>query len=298
MLIFKKLLEIPDLNITCQARFESCIYGDKAKEFIRLCAENKHRVHLEFGLQTIHENEMAIIGRKNRIDRIEKALAILKENQIDYETSIIYAIPGQTVESFLDTIEFLIANGCKTIKAYPLQIPKNSKMENRRDELSITFGTNNYNVKSVNSTYSFPAEQREDMDRIAARLNSGQLTVRKDIGNLLDEVNYEPISKYLWKIQLIETNEINPEIIEFIQKDYISPTMQNISIEDHTQSALILGQLLSLNDQTKYSQFITDLISGKQYLELKRPQVDLESLEEVYGKGHVNNFNPALTPKK
>jgi radical SAM superfamily enzyme YgiQ (UPF0313 family) len=80
--IFKELLSLGNVKLTCQARFENLFLAD-GKEFMELCIKNRHKIHLEFGLQTIHEKEMQTIGRKNNISKVEDALKILKENKID-----------------------------------------------------------------------------------------------------------------------------------------------------------------------------------------------------------------------
>lgn len=298
VLIFKKLLEIPNLHITCQARFESCVSGDRAKEFINLCTENRERVHLEFGLQTIHESEMATIGRKNRIDKIEKAMALLKENEIDYETSIIYAIPGQTVASFIDTIEFLIDKGCKTIKAYPLQIPKNSEIEKRRDEYSITEKEDKYNVKSVNSTYSFSKEEREDMDRIAFRLNSGQLVDQKSAKKDFEKLDKVHKSSYLWKVLSIDPSDILPEIKLRLKNDFIDPTLSNISQEDFSQESSLRSTLVNFKTEQEYLALLSNIISGKQQFELRKPIFKIEDIFPSIDNSKFNNPVEDLVPKK
>jgi len=160
--ILAKLIEKTNSKITFQARFEVL-----NETFINYCAEHSDRLHLEFGLQTIHPNEEKIIGRKNDLNKIQSKLEQLNSFRIDYEVSIIYAIPGQTPQSFIDTIEFLKINGCKKIMAFPLQVPRNSELEKKKDEYKITFQKDEYNVTSVSSSFSFNKYQRADMDRIA-----------------------------------------------------------------------------------------------------------------------------------
>ena len=90
--IFRKLMALDAVKVTCQARFES-LYTRTGEAFLEVAAgEHKHKVHLEFGLQTIHAIEMKAIGRKNLLDKVEQALEKLAEYEIDYEVSIIYAI--------------------------------------------------------------------------------------------------------------------------------------------------------------------------------------------------------------
>ncbi len=299
--IFKKLIEIPDLKITCQARFES-LFGKKATEFLSICAENRQRVHLEFGLQTIHESEMLTIGRRNRIEKIEKALKILNDNKIDYETSIIYAIPGQTVDSFIDTIEFLIENGCKVIKAYPLQIPKNSKLETQRDEFNVNEIKDKYNVKSVSSTFSFPKEQRSDMDIIVERLNKGKLLPKSDellIRRIFEECNTKKITPYLYEIKSIKKNVIIPELFTRITEEFVKPTMYDIQDEDFSQGLMISGHIFSLNSSKRsYVKYMSEAISGKFYFELKKTHFESDEIDVGLKKPVKVRVNLNLVPKR
>lgn len=167
--ILEKLINRTNSKITFQARFEAL-----KPDFLEFCALHKERLHLEFGLQTIHPDEMEVIGRKNNIDQIKEKLHELNRLGIDYEVSIIYAIPSQTITSFIDTIEFLRVNGCKKIMAFPLQIPQNSELESKIKEYKVTFSEDEFYVKSVASSLSFTKEEREDMDEIAFALNYPQ----------------------------------------------------------------------------------------------------------------------------
>ena len=163
--ILKKLISKTSAKITLQARFEYL-----KPEFIKFCAIHKERLHLEFGLQTIHKNEMKVIGRINNLKSIIVNLQHLNQHNIDYEVSVIYAIPEQTIHTFIDTLEFLRINGCNSIMAYPLQIPVNSWLQKNKQEYQVTLKSDKYYVKSVNSSISFNEEARFDMDCIAFSL--------------------------------------------------------------------------------------------------------------------------------
>lgn len=161
--ILKKLINNTSSKITFQARFESL-----TAEFLNYCALHKDRLHLEFGLQTIHLNEMEVIGRKNNIELIKEKLLELNQLEIDYEVSIIYAIPGQTIASFVETIDFLRKYKCEKIMAFPLQIPENYLLQEKIREYKINFKQDDYYVRSVDSSYSFTSAHRTRMDEIAS----------------------------------------------------------------------------------------------------------------------------------
>jgi len=280
LLILRYLLKKTEARVTCQARLES-IMTNSGKIFIKICRYYRDRIHLEFGLQTIHQNEMDAIGRKNNMKSIKDALDILKIAKISYEVSIIYAIPGQTVTSFIDTIEFLIAAGCKKIRAYPLSIPKNSDLRKKIKELDIVEGKNTYNVNSVISSKSFPFEQREDMDKIAERLNKDKLFM--DIDSLPsgfttnNSMYCEKISPYQWEIIKIDDRSDYDAIYDQIMKYYIRPTINDIQKEDFRQSTIAEGKLYLHLDKKNKIGFINDYLSGKEIYHLKKldlPEMD------------------------
>ena len=166
--ILKEIFDTTDIKVVCQARFEAL-----KDEFISLCAEYKERIHLEFGLQTIHEEEAKEIGRKNNLGLIEKWLKELQDKGISYEVSLIYSIPGQTINTFIDSIEYLLSFGCKKIRAFPLQIAANSELAEQDNE-KYKQGRRNKDemTLSVVESSSFSKEESKDMDELAQRLCS------------------------------------------------------------------------------------------------------------------------------
>lgn len=236
--ILHYLLEQTDLKITFQARFETLI-GKQGEEFLELSAAYKERIHMEFGLQTIHQEEMDVIGRKNDLDKIEIALKKLNLLGISYEVSIIYAIPGQTVERFIDTIEFLLINHCKIIRAYPLQIPRNSELETKRGVYQITEVIDNMNVHSIQSSFSFQKENRTDMDSIALRLNTNEL---QSLRTLPNESVLKSITLYQFEITSIDSIDDKKYLCDLIENSYVRNSMNDIQSIDFFGSLMILGQ--------------------------------------------------------
>jgi radical SAM superfamily enzyme YgiQ (UPF0313 family) len=161
--ILEWLLEIPYCKITLQVRFE--ILDSKVGEkFLHLCKDNRDRINLEFGLQTIHESEMKAINRINDLGKIENVIWKLNQYRIDYLISIIFGIPGQTVDSFDQTIEFIKKNGCTKYIAFPLQIPKNSELCRKKDEYEIEEKEGeSFSLSFVNKSYSFSKTDWESM---------------------------------------------------------------------------------------------------------------------------------------
>jgi len=187
--ILKQLAENTNAKINFQTRFEKISFDDEqSRRFLNICESYKQRITMEFGLQTIHKNEMEIIGRQNNIKHISSVMAYLNKKNINYELSIIYGIPGQTIESFLETIEFILKNGCERVCAYALRIPRNSKMEKEKEKLGVKEGFNVFNITYTKSSYSFSEEDYEVMSNFSDAIK-GLHTV-KSLTNIKYRLTY------------------------------------------------------------------------------------------------------------
>lgn len=262
--ILEHLMNHTDMRITCQARFDT-FASDQQAGFRNLCHKYRDRIYLEFGLQSIHEKEKQEIGRSGNLLSVKKALRQLDDLQIKYLTSIIYGIPGQTIESFIETIEFLRIHQCANIAAYPLRIPKNSKMFERKESLFVKErpDVEHNTVKVVGSSYSFLQENWEDMKQFAddLRLNTWPDTVRENTERLFKE----------GKLRGVKTNAIDfvPETISegfanHINRNFIVPTLSRISRISALQGFKYRGELMQYSsNKDSWHSFIRDLVLGE-----------------------------------
>jgi hypothetical protein len=153
-------------TFSVQARFEA-LTGRRGAEFLEICASGN--IRLEFGLQTVIREEMDTIGRVNDLDAVAGVMRILNQRRIPYEVSLIYGIPGQTAKSFLETVHFVLRNGCSEIKCYPLRIPRGSEME--RWSIADCVGERpegSYSIAQVVRSFSFVDEDWQQMREIAS----------------------------------------------------------------------------------------------------------------------------------
>ncbi|CAF0787729.1 unnamed protein product [Adineta steineri] len=67
-------------------------------------------VVLEFGLQTIHPSEQKFIGRPSNMKKIQRILNEIYERSIECEVSLIFGLPGQTIDSFEKSIDVVTWN--------------------------------------------------------------------------------------------------------------------------------------------------------------------------------------------
>lgn len=154
--------------ISVQARFET-IQGEKGDKFLDLC--EKLNFNLEFGLQTAIEEESMVINRKNNPEKIKEVMKKLKERQIDYEISLIYGLPLQTVSSFQESIEFSLNHGCKVLTAFPLMLLKGTELYQQKEKFSlIEQKIGDYNIPVVTQSNTYSEKDWYEMKAIAENL--------------------------------------------------------------------------------------------------------------------------------
>lgn len=140
-------------EFTLQSRFEN-IKSGVGDQFLNNCTHGNY--HLEFGLQTSDLFESQAINRKNNSDQITSALAALKERNISYEVSLIYGLPGQTLDSFKRSIDFVQNKGCKSIKAFPLMLLRGTELFMQKQKWNITDEVlGDFNIPLVTSSSTF-----------------------------------------------------------------------------------------------------------------------------------------------
>ncbi len=158
--------------ISLQARFET-IRGDKGMQFLDKC--EKLNVILEFGLQTAVVEESEMINRKNSPKEIKKAMKALKDRGINYEISLIYGLPYQTLDSFKYSIDFALDNGCTQLTAYPLMLLKGTELYQQKEQFQFKEKSiGEYNIPVVVESNTFSKKEWHEMKKIAEELSPNQ----------------------------------------------------------------------------------------------------------------------------
>lgn len=131
-------------------------------------------VCLEFGLQTIHEEEGRAIKRRNHIDRVDATLAAVRARGIAHEVSLIFGLPLQTVASFEASVAWCLEREVPVIKAFPLMLLRGTALERDRDRWR--FRDSGGAMPMVLSSSTFDVEGWREMARLseALRLTQGR----------------------------------------------------------------------------------------------------------------------------
>ena len=93
---------------------------------------------VSIGLQSIHEKEMKKLGRIHDYEDFLSSYKMLREMGFrNISVDLMYGIPYQTKESFLDTLRSVIALSPEHISAYGLMIEEGTPFYRERDSLPI-----------------------------------------------------------------------------------------------------------------------------------------------------------------
>ena len=93
---------------------------------------------LSIGLQSVHANELKALGRIHTLDDFISSLTLARNKGIEnINVDIMYAIPEQTRESFMETVDTVCALPVNHISAYSLIIEDSTPFGRMRDSLVL-----------------------------------------------------------------------------------------------------------------------------------------------------------------
>ena len=111
-------------------------------------------VRLEFGLQTIHQNEGAAVNRKNNMKKVQENIIKVSDAGIEHEVSVIYGLPEQTLTSFINTIQWCLFMKIPVIKAFPLMLLRGTDTEKKKQKWGLVESKDSMPVVIKSDTFS------------------------------------------------------------------------------------------------------------------------------------------------
>ena len=149
-------------KLALQCRAEMC-----DDEFLAMCSQLN--VKLEFGLQTIHPAECEAVNRPNNMRKINQVFEQLAIRNLDFEVSIIFGLPNQTLTSFQETVDWCLRKEAPVIKAFPLMLLRGTEVEQRRDEWGLVESDGSMPVVEQSNTFTYQEWQK--MSKISEALS-------------------------------------------------------------------------------------------------------------------------------
>ena len=130
--IMDAVREVFDISPSAEITFEAnpgTLTRDKAIAF-KQCGFNR----VSLGLQSIHEKEMKKLGRIHNYQEFLNTFSLLRELGFDnVSVDLMYGIPYQTKDSFLESVNALISLSPEHISAYGLMVEEGTPFYNDAD---------------------------------------------------------------------------------------------------------------------------------------------------------------------
>lgn len=139
-------------------------------------------VNLEFGLQTIHDDEGRAIERRNHVDRVDRALAGVRARGLDHEVSLIFGLPLQTLASFEASVAWCLEREVPVIKAFPLLLLRGTALDRERARWGLV--ESGGEMPMVVSSSRFHREDWRAMARLSEALRLTEGRHPRDLGRL------------------------------------------------------------------------------------------------------------------
>lgn len=104
--------------------------------FVKMRAAGFNRISI--GVQSANENELSLLGRIHSFDDARVTVGEARRaGFLNIGVDVMFGIPDQTVESFMNTLERVISLGVDHISMYGLQLEEGTPLWKMQDELTF-----------------------------------------------------------------------------------------------------------------------------------------------------------------
>jgi uncharacterized protein len=99
---------------------------------------SSYDVWIEYGLQSIHEQSLAFLGRGHGVHDFENAVSLTRRyKRIKIAAHVILGIPGESKDDSIATAKFLAHIGIDGVKLHPLHVVRNTRLEALYQEQNV-----------------------------------------------------------------------------------------------------------------------------------------------------------------
>lgn len=130
---------------------------------------------ISFGVQSLNDRELKTIGRIHSANEALQAIAWAKEAGFTrISADLIYALPGQTLESLRKTLEQLVATGIEHVSVYGLIVEEGTPLAKLVDEGKLVLPDEDTAADMYEFVQSFLKEQDFERYEISNYAKNGQ----------------------------------------------------------------------------------------------------------------------------
>ncbi len=120
---------------------------------------------VEVGLQSINETVLSLVNRSFNKENFLRGISLLKKYNISCDISIIIGLPGDNLQSFMETYNFVESLNPKFLSTFRLFVLPGTYLYEHADEFKLTF--NNEPPYMIINTETFSKEEIIKVDKMA-----------------------------------------------------------------------------------------------------------------------------------
>lgn len=143
---------------------------------------SKLNILCEFGLQTTNLQESEKINRRNNLIKIESVFDQANKYRQNYLVSLIFGLPGQTLESFFQSVQFCLDLNVPIIRAFPLLLLRGTLLQQEAGRWG--FETDGGILPKAISSNSYSVSDWYEMAQIAEALKQTEGNHPKTVAEL------------------------------------------------------------------------------------------------------------------
>ena len=124
------------------------------------------KVTYAFGLQTVNPKVAKIMGRRLDLIKLRTVTELLKKSSTDnISIDLIYGLPGDTLDSYKDTLNYAMSLFPDRFTLYPFILLVGSEFYQRREEFGLKYDC--HAPRWVYASDTFPKEDREKARKLS-----------------------------------------------------------------------------------------------------------------------------------
>lgn len=234
-------IKAPDIHFTFEARSE---YLDR--ETARLLSEIT--CSLQIGLQSSSPDVLKNVNRTFNPEDFYNKILLLHEEGAVYGFDIIYGLPGDTYNCFLESIDFALSMHPNHLDIFPLAVLKGTDLYDRADDFGLI-----YKKEYPYTVIKTPGFPEEDLKKASETADAIDLFYNKG-----EAVSFLPV--------LLENLEIKPSLFfilfsEWLNKKKINP--KSTDLESFSDSSYVPSDTPFTDIVLLQTEFVRKLFSDK-----------------------------------
>lgn len=248
---------------------------------------------LQIGLQSANKSVLEKIGRSFDRNLFAQKVKLLQKNGVSYGIDIIIGLPEDNLQSFRDTVNFVVSLQPSNIDCFVLSVLPGTALEKCASDFGLV--TDNTPYHNVVSTPTFLKQEIESACNLRAAMDlfytKGQSCMW--IHCILETLNITACNLFmLFGKWFNQTNRNEDEDIWLLQDEFIA------SLFEKTQNTKLLSAMKSFMELHQGLCYVTDTGEEAQldlcYLPDELALLDTMSLKEFVKTHKPKKCNPVL----